>query len=282
MNSTVQNYKPTDKLSRKPRKYNILPKFFILEGTFIYKLNKKIQKKAQGRNSTRSVTARPASVTWSYSNMKTNSLMHALNGNKNLGYRVAAWNCRRRLLNSDGSASDKIMDIEMYLKNHQLHMMGIIESDLHGPSSRVRRKNPLSTSDICEKLYIEGYYILLPQSWYTHDQARLLIYVQEGVKVKERKLSHGDSDLPSFSAELGLSREKKTCFNFFYREFTGGVSGLDSAESQRDRLGRQINHWKSLYKGGRDVLCLGDSNLCAAQWEEQNYRHKALASMTHD
>ena len=158
--------------------------------------------------------------------MDTNNLLHALNGNKIFGYRVAAWNCRRRLLNLDGSPSDKITDIELYLKKHQLHMMGIIESDLHGPKSRIKRKHPLSTSDIHEKLYIEGYYLLLPQAWYKHDQARLVVYVQEGVNIKERKLCHWDSDLPSFSVELGLKREKKTCVNFSIENLLGGFQDL--------------------------------------------------------
>ena len=110
----------------------------------------------------------------------------------------------------------------------------------------------------------------------------MIVYVKDGVHVKERKLSQTDSDLPSFSVELGLSREKKTCVNMFYREFTGGVSGIDTTESQKDRLGRQINHWKSLHRSGRDVLILGDSNLCAHQWEEENYQPKMLANMVQD
>ena len=84
-------------------------------------------------------------LSWSYSGKSINSLMHALFGNKQIGYRVAAWNCRRGLLNPDGSQSPKINDIQLYLQKHQLHLFGIIESDLHGPRSRIRRKNPLST-----------------------------------------------------------------------------------------------------------------------------------------
>ena len=68
-------------------------------------------------------------------------------------------------------------------------MFGIIESDLHGQKSQIKRKNPLSTKDIHEKLHIDGYYILLPQSWYSHDQARVFVYVKDGVKPKERKLA---------------------------------------------------------------------------------------------
>ena len=222
-----------------------------------------------------------ASVSWSYSGVSNNKLMHALNGNKNNGYKIAAWNCRRGLL-KDGSPSEKVTDIEMYLQKHQLHMFGIIECDLHGPRSRINRRLPLSTKDIHEKLHIDGYSILLPQSWYTHDQARILIFVKDGIHLKERKLTCGDSDLQSISVELGLGREKKTCVNIFYREFTGGVSGLNSIGSQRERLCRQVSPWKSLYAGGRDVVILGDSNLCANQWENENYQRRELAIMVQD
>ena len=221
-------------------------------------------------------------INWSYQGVKTNQIMHSLNGNKKIGYKIAFWNCRRRLLDPDGSQSDKITDIKLYLKKHQLHMFGIIESDLHGSDSRVKRKNPLQTKDIHENLHIDGYYIMLPQSWQCHGQARLIVYVKNGVHVKERKLDKSDSDLPSLSVELGLSREKKTCINMFYREFTGGVSGLGDTASQQDRLARQIGHWKNLFETGKDVLILGDSNLCAHKWEEDNYNHKQLANMVQD
>ena len=88
--------------------------------------------------------------------------MHALYGNKRIGYRVASWNCRRGLLNPNGSQSPKVADIQLYLQKHQLHLFGIIESDLHGPKSTIRRRNPLSTKDVQDKLHIDGYSILLP------------------------------------------------------------------------------------------------------------------------
>ena len=110
----------------------------------------------------------------------------------------------------------------------------------------------------------------------------MIIYVKDGVKIKERKLTPESLDLPSISVELGLGREKRTCFNFYYREFTGGISALADTNSQKDRLGRQISHWKSLFRGGRDVVIIGDSNLCAEQWDNDDHVYKELATMTQD
>ena len=221
-------------------------------------------------------------ISWSYAGSCTNSLVHAIVGNRKIEYKVASWNCRRGLLTKDGSPSQKVTDIMLYMQKHNLDALGIIESDLHGPNSRQHRTHPLSTQEVHQKLQIEGYYILLPQSWNAHGQARIFAYIREGIQVRERKLSQVDSDLPSISFELGLGREKKTCFNFHYREYTGGVSGLNDIASQKERLERQILHWKTLYKDRRDVVILGDSNICAKQWMNENYTLKELSNKVQD
>ena len=123
-------------------------------------------------------------ISWSYVSASTNSLMHAFNGNRRLGYKIAVWNCRRGLLTHGGEASAKIIDIKLYLQKNQLEAFGIIESDLHGENSRQYRNRPLTTKDIHHKLRIEGYTILLPQSWYSHAQARIFVYIKEGIHIK--------------------------------------------------------------------------------------------------
>ena len=40
---------------------------------------------------------------------------------------------------------------------------------------------------------------------------------------------------------------RRNFFNVYYREFPGGVSGLKDLNSQKERLERQISHWKTLY-----------------------------------
>ena len=216
---------------------------------------------------------------WSFSSLKWNKLMHILMGNRRLGYRLAVWNCRKRLFLQDRSPSEKLVDIKNLLQHHDLHLLGVVESDLHSVSSRVRRANPLTTKDVIEKLHVDGYEIKLPLSWQSHGQARIFLYVKEGVHVNIRELSSQDSDLSSISCEIGLGREKKTCANFFYREWTGGVSGLGDMDSQLDRLTRQVKHWKSLFTRNRDVIILGDANLCAFKWGDNSYQYKSLADV---
>ena len=65
----------------------------------------------------------------------SNSLIHSLVGNKHNGYRAAVWNCARGLILQDCSASDKFIDIKLYLQKHQLDIFRILECDLHGQES---------------------------------------------------------------------------------------------------------------------------------------------------
>ena len=219
---------------------------------------------------------------WFLSSLDMNKLMHILNGNRSLGYRLSSWNCRKGLLLPDKSASPKLTDIKSLLHKHDLHLLGIVESDLHGVNSRVKRSNPVSTKDILDNLHVDGYSIKLPSSWYSHGQARIILYVKEGVKIKMRKLNNQDSDLPTLSCEVGLGKERRTITNFFYREWKSGVTGLEDQASQLERQARQINHWKSLYSKTRDVLILGDANLCCFKWNAATYQHKPLAEELQD
>ena len=98
------------------------------------------------------------------------------------------------------------------------------------------RCNPSSTESLLRNLNIEGYILKLPMSWYSHGQARIIMYVREGVNVKIKPISQNDSDLPSISCEIRLGKEKSTFVNFFYREWTSGVSGQSDPLSQDDRL----------------------------------------------
>ena len=223
-----------------------------------------------------------SSHNWFYSSLAWNKLMHILNGNRKAGYRMSSWNCRKGLLLSDKSASPKLTDIKSLLQRHDLHLLGIVESDLHGVSSRVKRSNPVTTKEILDILHVDGYSIKLPSSWYSHGQARIIMYVKEGVKVKMRKLNDQDTDLPTLSCEIGLGKEKKTVANFFYREWTSGVTGLGDEASQIERLTRLIQHWKSLYSRNKDVLILGDANICCFKWNSESFQHKSLAENLQD
>ena len=210
-----------------------------------------------------------------FQGLNSNKLAHLLNGNRKRSYNIGMWNCRKGLVDKENLPTAKINDVNDFLRTNDLQVMCLIEADLHGMTSRIRRVNPITGKKIEENLKVENYRIVLPQSWQAHGQARVLLYVREDINLKVKPLAREKTDLPSVFCEIG--KEKKTRVNFFYREWTSGVSELDDNGSQSERLKRQVNHWQTLHAGGRDTLILGDANLCALKWEEETFQNKELA-----
>ena len=143
-------------------------------------------------------------VQWNYPGISNNKLLKIVNGNGRQGYNLGMWNCRRGLVTGNREASTKIVEVKNFIHTKNLHMLCLIEADLHGPSSRYKRVNPLSTNDIKKNLEIPGYKIFLPNSWNIHGQARILVYAKEELKVSELKSGNQVSDLPSITFEISL------------------------------------------------------------------------------
>ena len=150
------------------------------------------------------------SVTWMYQGVSCNKLAHMLNGNRNRCYNIGMWNCRKGLTNRENLPTAKIVDVKDFLMTNDLQLLCLIEADLHGVTSRVRRVKPITGKEIEESLKIENYKIILPQSWQVHGQARVVLYVREDINLKVRPLARENSDLPSVSCEIWVGKEKKT------------------------------------------------------------------------
>ena len=52
--------------------------------------------------------------------------------------------------------------------------------------------------------------------------------------------------------------------------------------AQVERWPRQTRLWENLCKGNKDVICLGDANLCAEKWNDKNFPYKDLADLSHN
>ena len=211
-----------------------------------------------------------------------NKYARMVNGNRRQCYNIGLWNCRKGLIGEENLATEKMVEVEQFMREQKLHMLCLVESDLHGPQSRIRRRNPITESQIRSSLKIEGYRIILPQSWEVHGQARVILYVKEEIKIKVIPLARELTDLPCITCQIGTGKEKKTIVSFFYREWTSGVSGLAEASQQNERLRRQVQHWKTVQQGNKDIIVLGDANLCAHKWEDEGYPYKELAGQILD
>ena len=223
-----------------------------------------------------------STVCWSHRSVNNNKLAHSLEGNKRIGYKIGCWNCRKKLISESNFDTHKLTDIKSYFSKHNPHVFGVVESNIFGHNYINNSKKKFSTEEVTQKLRIEGYKILFPATWNAHGLARIIVYVKDDINAKVIDDDQSMNDLPSVSLEVGLGREKKTIINMFYREWKSGVSKLDSQVSQLDRLQRQVSHWKSLASHDRDVLILGDVNLCALSWENENYEKKDLANLIQD
>ena len=85
------------------------------------------------------------------------------------------------------------------------------------------------------------------------------------------------SDLPSITCEIGIGREKNANVNLVYREWVSGVSGLSDFSVHTERLKRQIQCCKNHQNPNSDTVLLGDANLNALKWEDDNFKRKEMA-----
>ena len=138
-----------------------------------------------------------------------NKYARMVNGNRRQCYNIGLWNCRKGLIGESNLATEKMVEVEQFMREQKLHMLCLVESDLHGPQSRIKRRNPIKESQLRSSLKIEGYRIILPQSWAVHGQARVILYVKEEMKIKMIPLARELTDLPCITCQIGTGKEKK-------------------------------------------------------------------------
>ena len=106
-----------------------------------------------------------------------------INGNRGCSYNIGMWNCRKGLVDGENQATYKMVEVKKFIEKHNLHLLCLVESGLHGPASRIRRRNPITTQGILSNLQIEGYRIILPKTWQYHNQARIILFAKDDLKV---------------------------------------------------------------------------------------------------
>ena len=73
--------------------------------------------------------------------------------------------CRKGLTNKENLPTAKIVDVKDFLSTNDLQILCLIESDVHGITSRVRIIKPSTSREIEDNLKVENYKTLLPQTW---------------------------------------------------------------------------------------------------------------------
>ena len=127
-------------------------------------------------------------VSWSHAGVTNNKLVRMINGNRRQGYNIGMWNCRRGLIEGEKNSSTKFVEVTHFLQSKKLHILCLIEADLHGATSRYKRRHPLTTKDINDNLGVPGYKLLLPKTWEVHGQARIMIIAKGNLQMKKPEI----------------------------------------------------------------------------------------------
>ena len=139
------------------------------------------------------------------------------------------------------------------------------------------RTKKFSKEELIELLKIDGYKIEFPQTWDVHGQARLICYVSEEVKYVRQTLGSEYDHIPSITLDIGLGKANRTVVHYYYREWTNGITGESDNQSQLTDLKTHIKQWTELCRTSKSFVALGDANLCALRWNNNDFKHKDLA-----
>ena len=114
------------------------------------------------------------------------------------------------MIDVNREATCKFEEVKLFIMKRRLHMLCLVETDLHSTMSRHRRSVTLTGNDIRSVFGIPGYTIYLPLTWKHHGQTRILVYVKEELKISEKQLEVCLTDLPIITFEISMGKEKKT------------------------------------------------------------------------
>ena len=70
-----------------------------------------------------------------------------------------------------------------------------------------------------------------------------MVYIRNDINYKIVSTITDTEDLLIIRLRAKRGEDKDSLISFFYREFTGGVSGLKTREALRERLSKLMNYW---------------------------------------
>ena len=175
------------------------------------------------------------------------------------------------MIGEDNFATDKITDVKDYLTRNKLHALAICEADL---SARKWSKRELESI-----LYIPYYKLILPSSWKHHHQARIIAFVREDIFYEVIEVKIDVKEISMINVNIQTGNERKLAISFVYREFKNSITKIGSMKSQKNNLSKMIKTWNEIQTKHRDLLILGDINLCATKWEDKDYERSEMCDM---
>ena len=146
-----------------------------------------------------------------------NLLMRMVNGNRKNTIKIGHWNGGSSFLSKSEKGREKLNEIENYLLNHKIDILGISEANLD--------------TNIPEYEYkIQGYSTVKSP----RDTSRIVTYISDDIIWKEKK--NFGKELACNWIEIGKGRSKLIVCTY-YREFKIlGVNGSNTLAAQTERF----------------------------------------------
>ena len=131
---------------------------------------------------------------------------------------------------------------------------------------------------------IPGYYLVHSPTFQEHDYDRLILLVEDDVKVKVRHDLMNSQDVASIWLEVTRRGVRKLTIGCIYREHKllqqaeGHTTGSERQQNARWRS--FLKQWVSACQGGADVIVIGDTNLDHNKWQQPENHLRIMVDMT--
>ena len=170
--------------------------------------------------------------------------------------KIGTWNVRRGLITRD-------IEIKELMKSENIDVMFLTETD---------------TKQInAEKYKLVGFNTIAQACEGDEDVVRIVAIIKDdpslGFKVRQDLMS---KTFPSIWLEVFDKYKQSTIVGGFYRQWAEKGERLSVPEQvhQIEEFCQQINNAN---RSSDKVIILGDANLCAEKWDEENYKRKSVA-----
>ena len=168
---------------------------------------------------------------------------------------MGCWNIRRGLLKRE-------LEIINIINEQCLDILILVETDTCN----------LNTD---KDYVIKGFKTILPLKKVCTQKTRLIMLIKEentNIVVREDLMSN---EFPSIWCEERRDNEKNVIIGGFYREWS--TEGIRSAEAQRRSINLFTNQIENAARDNKNVIILGDANMCSLQWEYPEFSLSEIA-----
>ena len=129
-----------------------------------------------------------------------------------------------------------------------------------------------------ENYQISGYKTIFPNRISESSKIRIIALVKENItgqiKIRRDLMSN---TFPSIWLELNNQIQKNTLIAGFYRQWSSETCNKAEAELQgMDIFTDQI---ELAFKEAKNTIIMGDANLCANKWKDENFTHKNMSNL---